>query len=66
MLTLMLMMFDYFCRSFELFESWSDEQIEELSNFSVTEYYGYKKVVVGDARRNDFIYLCIKVCILHH
>ena len=39
------------------------DQIEELSNFSVTEYYGYKKVIVSDARRNDFVYLCMKVSI---
>jgi len=52
-------------RSFDLFSSWNDLNVAELSSSSVTEYHGYQQVVVEDGRFSDFIYICLKVsCLL--
>lgn len=53
----------YYDRKFEMFESWTDEAVAELTDFSVTEFHSFGKVIVADSRHNDFIYVCLKVCL---
>ena len=48
-------------RRLPMFVSWTNEEVQELSNVSRNEEFRYNKVIVKDSRKNDWLWFVIKV-----